>query len=473
MNRRTKRLTLAAGVTFVLWTIPAVIRAQYGSSGEGGFSLQRWEEDYSDLRDAPDERRGLLDAIKYIPLDKDGDAYLSLGGQARYRYDYFNNYSFGPGVNDENGFHLQRYLAHVDAQLHENLRGFVQLNAAFVNDREGGPRYGDVDDFDLQQGFVDFRTSADADPYSFVRLGRQELTYGAERYVSPDDWRNVRRTFDGARFSISFPNDTLELFATRPVAIEQSEFNEGDSSTTFAGIYNALALPSVLPGAGTRLESYLFFLSQREDSSQPTIGLDADTYTLGSRLHARPGPFDFDVEGNYQFGNVDGSRLGAWSVAGVAGYTFESTILTPRVYAGFDAASGSADPDGRFNQLFPPTYTYLGHLYLFGRPNLLSAHAGVQWHLSKSLTLSTAQYAYWRQNTDDGLFSLSGSTVRADTGTDAAYVGNEFDIAVYWQASKHLSAYLGYAHFFSGDFIEETGPSKDVDFLYSSVTFTF
>ena len=42
-----------------------------------------------------------------------------------------------------------------------------------------------------------------------------------------------------------------------------------------------------------------------------------------------------------------------------------------------------------------------------------------------------------------------------------------------WQIERHISAYLGYAHFFAGDFIAETGPSKDVDFLYASVTYTF
>jgi hypothetical protein len=63
--------------------------------------------------------------------------------------------------------------------------------------------------------------------------------------------------------------------------------------------------------------------------------------------------------------------------------------------------------------------------------------------------------------------------VRADNGSDAAYVGTEFDIALTWQIDRHWSAYIGYAHFFTGDFISETGASKDVDFLYASVTWTF
>ena len=41
------------------------------------------------------------------------------------------------------------------------------------------------------------------------------------------------------------------------------------------------------------------------------------------------------------------------------------------------------------------------------------------------------------------------------------------------QIDRHWNAYIGYAHFFTGDFINQTGPSKDVDFLYASVTFTF
>jgi hypothetical protein len=467
MRRRPLALPAAAALL-----LPAsVCSAQY-YGGDGGYAMQRWEEDYSHLKDVAD--RSFLESIKDVPLNDTGDAYLSFGGQARYRYDYFNNYSFGPGINDEDGFHLQRYLLHADAHLHPNLRAFVQVNSGLVDDRAGGPRYGDDDDFDLQQAFVDLRASDDANPYAYLRVGRQELTYGAERYVSPDDWRNVRRAFDGVKLSVSVPNNTTELFLTRAVEINPEEFNDGDAGTTFGGVYNALALPALLPGAGTQFETYLLVLSQREGSSPPTAyGMDADTYTVGARLHADPAPFDFDVEANYQFGNVDGSRLSAWSFAAVAGYTFESVQLTPRVYAGLDAASGAADADGRFNQLFPPTYNYLGHLYLFGRPNLIAAHAGVDFRLPRGITLSTTHYVYWRQNTDDGLYNLNGGLVRGDTGTDAAYVGNEFDVVINWQINKSLGAYLGYAHFFSGDFIEETGPSKDVDFLYAAVTFTF
>jgi hypothetical protein len=53
-----------------------------------------------------------------------------------------------------------------------------------------------------------------------------------------------------------------------------------------------------------------------------------------------------------QFGNVEGSRLsaGRWRRCGVH---VRVDALSPRVYAGFDAASGSPEPDGPLQPAVP------------------------------------------------------------------------------------------------------------------------
>jgi hypothetical protein len=33
--------------------------------------------------------------------------------------------------------------------------------------------------------------------------------------------------------------------------------------------------------------------------------------------------------------------------------------------------------------------------------------------------------------------------------------------------------YAGYSHFFAGDFINDTGASKDIDFAYMALQFSF
>jgi len=86
------------------------------------YTLSRWDEDYRYLRDPAEGEapHDFFDPIKYIKLNDKGDIYLSLGGQVRYRYEYFNDFNFGAGQQDPNGYHLIRMLAHTDLHLGEN-----------------------------------------------------------------------------------------------------------------------------------------------------------------------------------------------------------------------------------------------------------------------------------------------------------------------------------------------------------------
>ncbi|HEV8607005.1 MAG TPA: alginate export family protein [Tepidisphaeraceae bacterium] len=457
-----RRLTFSLAI--LLLSAPAW--AQYGSAD---FSIERWEEDYSFLKKSAN-RKDFFDPIKYVPLNSAGDQYLSFGGQARERYDYFNNSNFAAGAQDEDGFFLTRLLAHVDAHFGKNFRLFLQLNSAFVHDRVGGARPGDADYIDIQQAFADFQIPINSSTSALFRIGRQELIYGAQRLIGPNDWVNVRRTFDGAKVSLSTPNNVLDVFLVRPIDIHKQSLNGEDESTWFAGIYNVTALPDLLKGAHSKLDLYLLALDKQQSEIN---AVDSTTYTLGARLHTTPEPWDFDLELDGQLGKFDGDSISAWSIATEAGYTFSQFIFSPRASLGLDAASGSPDPAHRFNQLFPPTYTYLGHIYIFGRENIIDLHPGLIVNLTSSVALQLDQHFFWRQNTHDAVYNLAGGIVRFSTASDEPYLGNEFDSVINWQINRHTSAYLGYAHFFPGDFINDTGPSADVDFLYAAVTFTF
>ena len=48
---------------------------------------------------------------------------------------------------------------------------------------------------DFLNGFIDYSP----DDCLTLRVGRQELLYGAERLISPLDWANTRRTFEGVK----------------------------------------------------------------------------------------------------------------------------------------------------------------------------------------------------------------------------------------------------------------------------------
>ena len=66
----------------------------------------RWDEDWSYLRD-PAVRSDFFDPGKYIPLNDRG-WFMSIGGEARIRYEFFRNASFGSAPNTPHGFLIQR-----------------------------------------------------------------------------------------------------------------------------------------------------------------------------------------------------------------------------------------------------------------------------------------------------------------------------------------------------------------------------
>lgn len=428
------------------------------------YGAVRWDEDYTYLRD-PAAAADFWDPIKYIPLNDTGDVYLSLGGQARYRYEWWDDANFGANQQDGDGFHLLRFLLHADLHLGDNLRVFVEGKSALEENRDGGPRATDEDQFALQQAFVDVNLPWD-DNTLLLRLGRQDLIYGAQRLISPLDWANVRRTFQGAKASLKMPDQTLDLFIVQPVIVDRQHWNENDDDTIFAGVYYVRQLPDVIgPDAKSRLDAYLLGLYRRPGD------LDEDRYTLGSRFSTAPKPWDLDVEVSYQFGEIDNDSINAWQFAVEGGYQFVDMTFEPRVFIGFDIASGG-DAGERFDQLFPLGHAYFGYIDAIGRQNIIDVHPGVTLTLNKDVTLRAAQHFFWRQDTDDAVYNAGGGVLRAGA-SDERYIGSELDLLLNWRIDRHLSAYAGFSYFWGGDFIEDTGSDEDIAFFYVALTYTF
>ena len=474
------RILLASA--FVLFTASSLIaQTKPAATPPPAYTPVRWNEDYGYLASAPD--KDPWDPIKYIPLGDEKDWYLSFGGQARYRYEWFDNFNFGaPGQQDGNGFHLGRVMGHADAHFGPNVRGFVQVISAGVDGREPTERPGiDENDFDFHQAFVDVKLPLD-DKSLTLRGGRQNLLYGAQRLISPLDWTNTRRTFDGGKASLAISRThTLDAFWVNPVVVDEGNIDESNDDD-FAGLYDTIGLPDVLKGAGSKLELYALYLDKQSATFAEGSGSE-ERYTVGGRFFTNPKPWDFDVEAAYQFGEFGDGDISAWMFATEGGYTFADATLAPRLYLGFDIASGDDDPNDddleTFNQLFPLGHAYFGYIDVIGRQNIIDLHPGVELLLAsekrnvKRLTLRADYHLFWRYSDEDAIYGVAGAIQRADGGSGASFVGSELDLIVNWQIDRHTSAYFGYSHFFAGDFIDESGPSEDIDFVYAAIAYTF
>jgi hypothetical protein len=145
----------------------------------------------------PARRTDFWDPVKYIPFWGRDDWYLSFGGEIRERFEFYDNPDAGSGpgdANGDNGYMLQRYMLHADAQLGPNVRLYGEYFSGIEDDRIGGPRPQiDQDVFDVHQAFADFILPFESEHDSLtLRLGRQEFEYGSGRLIDVRDGPTLR-----------------------------------------------------------------------------------------------------------------------------------------------------------------------------------------------------------------------------------------------------------------------------------------
>src|SRR5215472_13761463 len=92
----------------------------------------RYNDDYSFLADRS-QRTDPFDFLKYISLGNAG--YLSLGGEARERFESYTNETFDSAFptaekKDDNSFFLQRYLFLADYHPNDSVRVFGELQSS-------------------------------------------------------------------------------------------------------------------------------------------------------------------------------------------------------------------------------------------------------------------------------------------------------------------------------------------------------
>ena len=425
---------------------------------------------------------GYLDSLKHISVGQ-GDAYLSIGGSARARYEHWENFGFGP-TNDD-GFLLTRVRLHADLHVNDSLRVFVEGKSAFSTDRNlpGGQRTLDNDELDLQQAFADYTFDFNDNGSITVRGGRQQLLFGKQRLVSPLPWANTMRAWDGVSAVIdggdAWNGWKATVFWTQFAPVKKYDFNQADRHTQFYGVY---ATGTLCSEHGVKADVYFLGLDQ-DDATNTYNGEaagDEERYTVGGRIFGKVSDsnIDYDVESAYQFGDVGGSDINAWMFAAEVGHSYKDEWKT-RSFIGFDYASGDdTSGDGKvetFNQLYPLGHAYMGYMDVIGRQNIMDGSFGVSTAPMDKLSLRAAMHFFWRASNSDALYNAGGGVVRGGGVAGDTYVGSELDLTAKYKVDANTTMLFGYSHFFAGDFIDNGTPAAndDIDFLYAQVQWVF
>lgn len=424
--------------------------------------MLRYEEDWSLLSD-PACFQDPFDRIKYISLGGE-DRFLSIGGEIRYKYENYLNPGFGTDPHSDYGYILQRYLLHTDWHLGSHFRLFAQFQSGLEEGRNGGPRLTDEDVADLHQAFVDVGTSS-----TVLRVGRQEMEFGAGRLIGESEGLNIRRAFDGVRFTKKHGRWTWNASLLHPVLIRPNTFAIPDHKQTEWGT----GVIRSREHGGWAI--YYIGLDRKVASFNRKVGRDVRE-TLGTHIWDRGNFFDYNTDFIFQTGTFAQGHVLAGAISSDAGVTFHQVKWQPRIGARFDFASGDSDPLGKnlntFNPLFPnPFYSSLSAL--LGPSNVTDTGPTLRLTLDRKTSLGLESPFYWRTSQHDGIYGFAGNLIRPGTLSSARFVGVQPGVTLDRSISRHFSSSVAYFRFFAGQFLEQTPPGKDVGYLYAILTFRY
>jgi hypothetical protein len=303
------------------------------------------------------------------------------------------------------------------------------------------------------------------------------MQYGTQRLVSPLDWANARRTFDGVNLYASGDRWNSSGFWARPVAVKQRGSNRSSNAEQLYGIYSTVPLPV----SGLDFDLYWLGLHLDADTARASNGTPGkvDRHTLGGRVFGTmPGvPLRIEIEGAVQLGSVGSEDILAGMVASLFTWTLSETTFKPAVYLGYDWASGDESVGGKvgtFDQLYPLGHAYLGFIDVIARQNVHALQGGVSVSPFANTKTALTMHSFWLADVDDALYDAGGAPIRFDPAADSQHVGIELDFTINYTIARGLTLLLGYSHFFSGNYLADAGPDdKNVNFGYVQLMYKF
>ncbi len=396
---------------------------------------------------------------------------LDVGGEYRSRYHHENNMrGFGLTGRDDD-FWLSRLRLFSSYRITEDIRFYGEYLYADSGGENFAPRVIEENRGEAQNLFFDAKLYDSGAGTVSARLGRQELLFGAQRLVSPLDWANTRRTFDGYRLTYASKELDGDLFYTNPVnrVAATGGTNEWDSSNNNRSFYGAYLSRKDLD-VGIVDAYYLGYDDQDANFSY---------HTLGSRVAGSGDFFLYELEGGVQFGdNSNGSTHNASFITGGLGRKLDLCVgnatWQPTIWGWYDYASGGNSAlvnrgDNGFDHLYPLAHKYNGFMDLFGRRNLHDVNMQFITPVgNKTTVLLWYHYFFLDQATTP--YSVTMNPFNPGNKAGSRDLGNELDVLATINLDARNSLLFGYSFFLAGKYYDSTPgvpTNANADFFYT------
>jgi len=423
--------------------------------------FNRWQEDWSVLAD-PDLRTEPFDALKYIPLAAgDPASYLSFGADLRERYEANDAPLFGTGKNRDQHYVLQRAQIHADLHPDAHWQVFLQLEDDIAPGKKPILPV-DKSPPDIRQAFVTYDTGF-ADGDLKIRVGRQEMAFDLQRFVSVRDGPNVRQAYDAVWANWTNEQWRVISFWSQPVQYRDTQSIDDVSNSRLQ--YGGFRVERKNVGPGSLTAYYSRYEADGAHFLDAAGNERRDNFDI--RYAGQWRGLDWDYEEMTQTGHVGTKSILAWAVGSRTGYTLGELPWTPRLGIQADAASGDTKPRGgtlgTFNPLFPNGY-YVTLSGYTGYTNFIHLKPSVTVAPERKLTVMVATGLLWRETAADAVYVQPNIPVANTAGHGDLWTGLYEQLRIDWTMTKNLSSAVEAVHFQIGDSLRAAG-GRDSDYL--------
>jgi hypothetical protein len=445
-KRRARLLTLTALVTILsgpeVWADPGCALKPF-----------RWDEDCSNLRGQAGPPSG-LERLRYIALTDSGSVWLTLGGEYRFKTEYFNAPAFAlQPVYERYTAVGERFLLHADLRTAAGFRVFVQLSAATEAGRK--PVYYPFDRSrpDIAQAFLDLPLLDG----TVLRVGRQELDARGNRLISVREGANLRLAFDMAHLESHFAGFDAVAFYGRPVLNKPGAFDDrGNPAEKFWGGWLQRPLDTT---AGAPLISVFFFSRERDHAVYQQGVASDDRRTAGLRVSGTNPGWDYAAEASYQYGSFGTDDIAAHGAAGDIGW-HPAMPGHPRIAAAFGYASGDSNPHdhtlGTFDVLYP-NLGYFTDAPVFYPGNNADVQPNITVEVLRAVHLRAGSDVIYRISKRDAVYTAPGVPLIRGDGAGSSYVTALSYLRADWTPAPGVSLTLSYVHGDAGSLIRSSG----------------
>jgi hypothetical protein len=423
----------------------------------------RYEEDWRAYQPPPS------DALRLKSLHWN-DIHLSFGLNARFRVDSLDSVASANGPTEETTT-FSRVFAHAAIRGKTGWQGFVQVKTSLSDGRVGPTTGLDEDRFDVQQLLVDVPLFERDKSRALLRLGRQELSYGAARVVTARDGSNTRRSFDAARAIYMTGRWRWEALAARPVDTRTGTLdNRTDESRLLWGVYGS--------NAREHGSFDFYYLGLQRDVARTNDGTsDEGRHSVGTRWQWRREPTDLSGEAVFQFGSAGSREIEALGIVAEAGRRWSLRAVKVRSALRVSFASGDREVgDDRYNTaylLFPPPLFFDQEGVQLAAANQYSIRPILQCFVSRHATVTLDAQLIRRASLNDGLYTTSGNLLVPPNASRARHVANQYNLQLDWQVSRAWSLTTAVSHVEAGEFLRGSLADRDLRFATAYASFAF